>query len=207
MAADDWYRQSKWTAEGAALFEEKIGRARSQKSQYLMLQAYHLIDARPDVSLHLLDRAERAADPRYPDPRLGNFRAMAELRLGNIEKVIAAYKQSIAQQEADGGIFTSSLLDYAFTVACFGIEEEFQSALAALEPYPGGSPFPNSDAQAYAAMAMILSEQGNASEAAARAKQALAALQLPDRPLVDGDAIGGINPVQMIARLENIAAG
>ena len=203
MGADDWYRMTDWTEEGAANFEKKIERARSQKAQYLTLQAYHLLDRRPDISLKLLDRAEEADVERYEGGRINNFRAEANLRLGNIEKVLSSYEDSMREQRVPGAIVTSSALDYAFVVAYFRIADKYDVALDIVRNFPG-SPFPNSAAQALGAHAMILSERGEAG-AGDLARDALGALDLPNEPLDPEARYGSVSAVSFIERLREIA--
>ncbi|NNC47750.1 MAG: hypothetical protein HKO13_04870 [Sphingomonas sp.] len=208
MAADEWYRQTEWTEEGAALFEEKIARARSQKAQYLTLQAYHLLDARPDVSLKLLDRADAAdqAGDGFEQARINTFRAEANLRLGQIEDVLAAYKRAMKRQDGSGVIYTSAALDYAFIVSYFEIAEEYRHALQILEQFEG-SPIGQTNAQAWGAHALILGDQGDAA-AKPLARDALAhrgddrevLRQLPPQA-------GGIQMANFVDRLEAIATG
>ena len=203
MGADDWYRMTDWTEEGAAHFEKKIARARSQKAQYLTLQAYHLLDRRPDISLKLLDRAEEADVERYEGGRINNFRAEANLRLGNIEKVLSSYERSMRAQRVPGAIITSSALDYAFIVAYFRIEDKYDAALKIVQRFPG-SPFRNGAAQALGAHAMILADLGK-SRAADLAREALDALDLPDEPLDPNARYASVSAAHFIERLKEIA--
>src|SRR5579864_9329072 len=55
MGCDDWFRNRKWDAATEAHFNEKLRRARD-KAQPLRIQAGHLKDTDPQVTLALLGR-------------------------------------------------------------------------------------------------------------------------------------------------------
>ena len=55
MADPHWYRNTTWTPEIAARFEQKLRRAR-EKADYLRIQATYLTRAYPEVALELVDR-------------------------------------------------------------------------------------------------------------------------------------------------------
>ncbi len=199
----DWYRNTQWDEAIAAAFEAKLARSRSQKAQYLTLQACHLLPRHPDVALVLLDRASEADTDAYHTARIASFRATANLRLGRIDNLLADYEAGIAA-EATGGVQIGNALDFAFAVAYFRRSERYDLALALLDQFKG-SPFLNVDSQALGAHALILADLGREPERAATlARTALDQLQTFG---ADEEAdVGGVRIADLRARLEAIAA-
>ena len=208
MAADDWYRQTEWTEQSAALFEEKIARARSQKAQYFAIQAILLWPKHPDVALALAERGIAASEEGWIDPRLPMARAYARLQLGQVDAVLAEFEQTIALQRRQGGLYTSAALDYVFTAAYFEREDHYEKALAILDDFRPGSPFPNTDCQALGALAMILTDMGDSSVRPRElARAALDNFVDFGQPLNDDMYLGGISVIAFRDRLEKIASG
>jgi hypothetical protein len=65
MGSEDWYRNQEWNQEIEESFFEKLKRSRSQKAQYLLIQAYYLVESHPDVVLRLAEYERR----NCPDER------------------------------------------------------------------------------------------------------------------------------------------
>lgn len=57
MGSEDWYRNDEWNHEIEEIFFKKLGRSRSQKTQYLKIQAGYLVESHPDIVLRLAEYA------------------------------------------------------------------------------------------------------------------------------------------------------
>ncbi|WP_260482685.1 hypothetical protein [Sphingomicrobium flavum] len=205
MASDDWYRQTVWTGEGAAIFEEKLAKSRTQKAQYLTIQANLIWPHHPEVALELADRAQAESEAGFIDPRIEMARAFANLQLGNVEAVLDHYRAAMERQAQQGGIFTSAALDLCFVAAMFEVEDAYDEALAILEKF-SGSPLVNTNAQALGAKALILAAIGGADDQAREyARKALDQFVDFGQPLTHEMKIGGASALDFHQRLEAIA--
>lgn len=54
-AKEEWFRNTKWDASIAEVFFAKLERARSQRDQYLAIQATALVRSHPKTALDLTD--------------------------------------------------------------------------------------------------------------------------------------------------------
>lgn len=63
MASEDWYRNERWGQEIEEDFFAKLKRSRSQKTQYVKIQAGYLIENYPEITLRLLNTLERTVLP------------------------------------------------------------------------------------------------------------------------------------------------
>jgi len=61
----DWFRNEDWSPEIEEQFFRKLGRARSQKAQYLRVQAYTLRKTRPEIALKLLETYFATGDTSF----------------------------------------------------------------------------------------------------------------------------------------------
>ena len=174
----DWYRNTDWNDEIEADFFRRLDPARSQRDQYLVLQALALADGRPDVALRLVDLYfETRTDP-FDDTRARLAAARAHFARGGYLDAIAAYKAAKGSAEPGQGAVVPSPLEFAFLVARYRAREEYEAALGELlDLDPPGPDLPDPAFRFHAAQALIFAESGRPA-AAARA-QAEAALALP----------------------------
>ncbi|WP_192814656.1 hypothetical protein [Treponema pedis] len=52
MADENWYRNEVWNDEIQKRFTDKLNKARSQKTQYLKIQAFYLLDKYPNIWIY-----------------------------------------------------------------------------------------------------------------------------------------------------------
>jgi len=67
VSVDDWYRNEAWNPDIEKAFFEKLSRARSQRDQYLAIQAIELAPHLPHAALKLVDHyfETRKSDSDY----------------------------------------------------------------------------------------------------------------------------------------------
>jgi hypothetical protein len=54
VSSGDWYRNKDWNESIEENFYSKLKRARTQRDQYLVIQALTLADKHPDVTIRLV---------------------------------------------------------------------------------------------------------------------------------------------------------
>ena len=167
----EWYRNEDWSEAIAEDFERRLARSRSQKAQYLSLQAYHLLARHPDVAR---DLAQRAADldDEFETARALSFVALASLALGNVDGALDAYEAGLQYQIDHPGMWAVQPVDYAFVVGIFERADRLPAALPIVEELPDEGVF-GPDPQVSAAKALVFGLAGNDDEARRHAAQAL----------------------------------
>lgn len=169
----DWFRNSHWTPEIEAAFEQKLGRSRSQKAQYLRIQGSMLKDTHPEVAIRLLERCAEAGDETQIAAALLDS-AHAHYRLGDVTGALTRLEAAMEQEAVQPMFRTSAPFDYAMLVVLHDRKERFDNALAVLDD-SGAALMPVMEFQRSAARAIILSAKGRNAEARAAAESALTA--------------------------------
>ena len=75
MSSDDWYRNEDWNESIEEHFYSKLKRARSQRDQYLVIQALTLADNHPKVTLRLVSEYFESRKDQFDDVRAACWRA------------------------------------------------------------------------------------------------------------------------------------
>jgi len=88
MSAEDWYRNTKWNNSIKESFFEKLSRARSQRDQYLVIQALSLAETIPQACIDLVNHYFETRKDKYEDVRALLARVKAYEKLENIEETI-----------------------------------------------------------------------------------------------------------------------
>jgi hypothetical protein len=95
MANDDWFRNKKWSPKIENDFFEKLKRARTQKTQYLKIQAHYLLRNHPDVVLRLVKYARENCPDITWEQDFCLYESRALFELGAIENSIERAFKSI----------------------------------------------------------------------------------------------------------------
>ena len=69
MSSEDWYRNENWNASIEEHFYSKLKRTRTQRDQYLVIQALTLADTYPEVSLRLVNEYFESRKDQFDDIR------------------------------------------------------------------------------------------------------------------------------------------
>ena len=165
MATIDWYRNKKWNEIIEKAFFEKLKRARSQRDQYLVIQALTLVKRNPEVTLRLVDYYFESRKGDFDDVRALLARAEAYLELEEIEKAMAAYRAVLIREEEFPNHQSGAYVDYPYIVATRGIESENENALNVLKKHSSRITFPLDKFKWHSAKALIEKDGVSASQA------------------------------------------
>ena len=195
----DWYRNTTWSGEIAADFEQRLARSRQQKAQYLSLQGYHLLAGHPGVARELLERAVALDDPFETPRAMGNL-STAQLALGDVDGALATYEAALERQMAHPGFIAVQPADYLFMVGVFARAERLPAAEPIADALPDEGIF-GPDPEVFAAKALVFALAGRTCDA-----RRYAALALPLMAgMPDAQALG-IDLGDLRRRLTEIAA-
>jgi len=171
----DWFRNATWSNEIEEEFFRRLARARSQRDQYLVIQAITLASLRPEITLRLVDLYFETRSALFDDARALVAKATALVAMGDLSAAAEAYRSVLACEKARQGLVTTAYLEYPFLVATERMESEYECALAVLEDRKSYVAFPLGRFKWNAAYAMILSARGNANAARSYALAAVEA--------------------------------
>lgn len=170
MSSDDWYRNKDWNKSIEESFYSKLKRARSQRDQYLVIQALTLTDKHPKVSLRLVDEYFESRKEKYDDVRALLAKSNAFIALGDLEGCLATYKKVLQREREFPNHQTGVYLDYPYLVAMQRIEHEFVGALDVLDEHIDRLTFPLDYFKWHASKALINNDGDEAKKALDSAK-------------------------------------
>lgn len=172
MSRDDWFRNKTWNPRIEKAFFEKLSRARSQRDQYLAIQAIELAPHKPQVALKLIEHYFETRKNDFDFVRVLMAKADAQMALNNEVEAVSAYKEVLQREAEFPNRTTTAYVDYPYLVATRKFEDEYDSALEVLDTRKDDLAWPISRFKWHASYALILSHRGNSSEAREHAKQA-----------------------------------
>ena len=182
----EWYRNRTWDDDVAAEFESRLARARSQRTQYLLLQGVELVQTHPAVAIELLQRCVMTGDERFVAHAHAEM-AHAHLRLGRVQEAVESLAAAVSAQDLHPLYRTSAPADLVTLVALHGLVEWYDDALALADRITE-RPFAVHVVQLEGARAVILHERGEVEGARSAAHRALAAARedgwIPGHPEV-----------------------
>jgi tetratricopeptide (TPR) repeat protein len=170
----DWFRNERWSVEIERHFYKKLNRSRSQRAQYLRIQAYSLAKSEPLVALRLIDEYFATGDTSLVAAAYSD-RAMALETLGLIPDAIESHRRSIDWSATHPGHQTVSRLHLPFLIATSGQQEHYDMAIQLLQSPDLKLVFPVEMFLYSTTLAIIFSERGQASSALKFAESALQA--------------------------------
>ena len=179
----DWFRNTDWSPEIEDQFFRKLGRARSQKAQYLRIQASYLSEQKPEISLSLLDRYFELGNPSTdPMTFVGQAQAYVDqahafAALGDWEKSAVAFEKALSREREFPNYLTQAGFEFPVFAAMHGMANRYELALRVIEDYRPRAVLPMEQFCSFAASALISRELGAEREAAGFAGQALSAAE------------------------------
>jgi hypothetical protein len=175
----EWYRNTDWNDEIEADFFARLARARSQRDQYLVIQAVLLAESRPETTLRLVDLYFRTRTEDFHNPRARSAASAAHFALGGYAEALDNYLAILDDGEAQRDLHVGSPLQFAFLAARYRSAPHYVRALELLSdlPRPGET---QADARfRHAAARAIVNAETGRDPAGARGDARLA-LALPE---------------------------
>lgn len=170
MSSDDWYRNKNWNASIEEHFYSKLKRARTQRDQYLVIQALTLSENHPEVSLRLVNEYFESRKDQFDDVRALLAKANACKTLNDLDGCISAFKEVLGREREFPNHLTGVYLDYPYLVATQKIENEYANALEVLNEHVDKLTFPLDHYKWHASKALINNDGSEAQKALDAAK-------------------------------------
>ncbi|MEW5248287.1 hypothetical protein [Microbulbifer discodermiae] len=170
MSSDDWYRNKDWNESIEDHFYSKLKRARTQRDQYLVIQALTLADKHPKVTLRLVNEYFESRIDQFDDVRALLAKANAYFALSDLERCIAAFKEVLGREREFPKHQTGVYLDYPYLVATRKIEHEYVNVIDVLDEHIGRLTFPLDYYKWHASKALINNDGSEAQKALDAAK-------------------------------------
>jgi tetratricopeptide (TPR) repeat protein len=176
MTKREWFRNGTWTGEIEAHFFERLARAKSQKDQYISIQAATLVENCPRQALELADYYFEHRENRFCDLDVLGTRAKAFAALGDKENAVAAYAAAISKQKTSPNQVTFVNVDAALFISRNRLFQHSDIAFDALKNAAAdGLNFPILRFKWFAASAILSDHVGERSQAKAHAQMAISA--------------------------------
>ena len=157
----DWYRNTDWNEEIEQDFFTRLSRARSQRDQYIVLQALTLAESHPKVALRLVDFYFETRTDSFDDGRARMAATRARFADGGYEKALDEFQSALEGQSEGVNLMVASPLEFAFLAARYRSTRHYLAALDQLAILP---PPERKIAELvfrfYAARALLLHETG-----------------------------------------------
>ena len=205
---NDWYRNEEWDDEIESNFFARLNRARSQRDQYLAIQALSLSESNPEVSIQLTDHYFETRTDCFNDARVFLARAEAHRKLKNVRNAIEAYKAATGKESESRQFPTGSALELVYFIAAEGLDDHYDLAISLFEADTSESIFPVAVFKWNAAMALISHRQGRERKARQYAHGALEAASTRETGLTYHRDLGVVDEsfVRTLEELKKIVA-
>lgn len=190
MPNDDWFRSPSWDEAAQTLFWAKLARARGahSKGQYARIKALSLQETKqPEkirAAIGLLDYF-LAEWPDHFDTSSALYQlAQCAYIEGRVDDALHHYNEVFDSQRKRPNLKTQAPLEFGWLVICRPEPSLYDQAMAVLDEFHGGSPFPIDVFRASTIRAVILSRLGREPQRASElAAMALAAARMTQAPL------------------------
>jgi len=181
MSSDDWYRNTDWNIEIEEAFFKKLGRARTQKLQYLRIQAGYLSDTHPEITLKLLEEYFEPAikDNHFDIAQAYLEQASAFVSLNKILKANNAFKKALQREKEYPNMKTGAWKIYSIFIVRTKQKNKYDEILEVLATHDRLT-FPIDRFIYLAIKAIILNEKGDTEIAITFASQAFDETQVKD---------------------------
>jgi tetratricopeptide (TPR) repeat protein len=186
--ADDWYRNTSWSAEIETAFFQRLAKAR-RKTQYLRIQASTLARTRPDVALRLLEQYF-ALGAGIDEAQAHVDRARALIAQGSMDLAIGSLYAAMARERTLQSVQTQAYLELPHLIALERRADHYEKALQILTAGRDRLTFAAENYKWWGTLALLLHDQGQKAEAEAAARRALEFATVRHSGLPSHPAIG-----------------
>ena len=178
MVRNDWYRNEDWSPDIESEFFARLDRARSQRDQYLVIQALTLATSHPGVALRLLELyyGSRRNHSHMARALLANARA--RVSLGELDVAVAVYLDLLEHEREHPAVRTGVELDLPYLIATKRMVHRYALAQELLEQSDGNFTWPVALFKWSASLAIIFSETGRKDAAKKYARIAVEAAEI-----------------------------
>ncbi|MGI9394912.1 MAG: hypothetical protein ACR2OY_09720 [Boseongicola sp.] len=111
--SEDWYRNTEWSDKTREAFFAKLKRSRSQRDQYLAIQALTLAPHEPDAALDLATLYFDTRTDDFDDNRVRLAQARAFSAAGRLDDAADTFRQAALADAANPTFKTNSAVEYA----------------------------------------------------------------------------------------------
>lgn len=213
MAPKDWFRQTDWTPSAAAEFHANLARSRSQRSEYLRIQALTLADTRQlrnaAPAIELSKQFLAINKYRHNVAQAHAVMAQAFETLGDPREAVEEYRRAVVAERECPNSRGGYYIDFAWFVATHRLLDVYDEVIAALESdlQDRDLMFPVKRFRYFGAIAMMSDDRGDREHARRMAANALAAATIEQGPFDRYPGIGLMpNSVDdCYARVERLA--
>jgi len=210
---NEWYRNTTWNEHIASLFEARLARSRSSKSEYLRIQSLMLAETRirelAPVALNLAARYFQLNASLAFATQVYLTKAFAYETLGQLELAVQAYRDATQSESTRPNVRDYAHIRFLWFVANHQLEDYYLEAVDSSKKNMRDTDliFPLNQYRFFAALACIQDDLGDDIEAAHMAKNALFALKQRIGPFEQYPELGlaQIQWNSLIARLESLA--
>jgi tetratricopeptide (TPR) repeat protein len=187
--AEDWYRNTTWSAEIEEKFLERLKRSRSQGPQYLVIQSGTLAKVEPAAALGLVDRYFETGDTSFRNSAFC-ARAKALETLGRFDEAVEAYRAALEWEKSHPGHISTAWLDLPYLIATRSLLGHFELGLEMLLGNKRGLVFHSETFVYSVSLALIYWQMGQRTLARDHAERALAAAAIREPQLSRHKNIG-----------------
>jgi hypothetical protein len=126
----EWYRNTDWNDEIEAMFFDKLSRARSQRDQYIVIQALTLAASHPEVTLRLADFYFDTRTEDFHDDRARRAVTTAQFAMGGYAEALDNYLKILGgDEDAERDLYVGSPIEFAFLTARYRSAAHYVAAL------------------------------------------------------------------------------
>jgi hypothetical protein len=111
--SEDWYRNTEWSDDTRQAFFAKLKRSRSQRDQYLAIQALSLAPHMPEAALELAAHYFETRTDDFDDNRVRLAKARAYCAAGRLDDAAENYRDAALADATNPTFKTNSAVEYA----------------------------------------------------------------------------------------------
>ena len=208
---DDWFREPCLSLEQIEYFEEKLKKSRSSRHEYIRIQAYALqVSGQYRSAITMIERIEAEDKDHYSLSWLYESKAECYLKLGCHELAIKWFRYSLQRENERPTVIGNASLTFPFWIATERMSQYYDEAVAILlnTIEPDGL-FPVRMFKQYAALALIVADQGHIEDAQPSARAALLYAERTQSNAANHRTLGLVvdNYFELKSKLQRIIVG
>jgi len=171
--SEDWYRNTEWGDHTREAFFSKLKRSRSQRDQYLAIQALTLAPHVPDAALELAAHYFETRTGDFDDNRVRLAQARAYCAAGRLDDAADTYRQAALADAANPTFKTNSAVEYARFVVENALSQRYREVAHWMGDTEAEFLLPREGYLWHGIKAAVAADAGNSNEARRHAVLAL----------------------------------